>query len=78
MPPSAHAPVNNVPVACQGERKHQKGNQEQTGSFRRINRVPLMPVGIVMASCVNHDFIVRCPETGLTKYAHSFLVSGSV
>jgi hypothetical protein len=63
MPPSAHAPVNGVPVANQSEGEQQKGDQQQARSLRGINRVPLVLVGIVLASSANHDFIVRRAET---------------
>jgi hypothetical protein len=55
--------VNGVPVPNQSEGEQQKGNQQQAGSFRGINRVPLVLVGrIVLALRVHHDFIVRRSE----------------
>jgi DNA-binding response OmpR family regulator len=57
--------VNGVPVPNQSEGQQQKGDQQQTGSFRGINRVPLMLVGgIVLAFSLHHGFIVRRSETG--------------
>ena len=51
--------MNGVPVPNQSE-----GEQQQAGSFRGINRVPLMLVaGIVLALRVHHDFIVRRSDT---------------
>src|SRR5580704_9425296 len=52
-PPSAHAPMDGVPVASQREDEQQEGNQQQAGSFRGINRVPLLLVGrVVLAPSV--------------------------
>jgi len=49
-----------VPVANQSEDQQQKGDQQQAGSFRGINRVPLMLVsGVVLAVGVRHESIVR-------------------
>jgi len=56
--------VNGVPVPNQSEGEQRKGDQQQAGSFRGINRVPLTLVaGIVLALRVHHDFIVRRSET---------------
>jgi hypothetical protein len=57
--PSAHAPVDDVPVANQGESEQQEGDQQQAGSFRGIKGVPGMFVGIVLALGIHHGFIVR-------------------
>jgi hypothetical protein len=52
--------VNGVPVANEYENEQENGDQQQAGSFRRINCVPLMLVGgIVLAPSVRHEDIVR-------------------
>jgi cholera toxin transcriptional activator len=52
--------VNGVPVANQGEDEQQKGDQQQAGSFRSINRVPPVLAGrVVLALGVRHEDIVR-------------------
>jgi cholera toxin transcriptional activator len=52
--------MDGVPVASQREDEQQEGNQQQAGSFRGINRVPLLLVGrVVLAPSVWHDGIVR-------------------
>jgi DNA-binding winged helix-turn-helix (wHTH) protein len=52
--------VNGVPVANQSEDEQKKGDQQQTGSFRGINRVPaVLAGGIVLAPGVRHENIVR-------------------
>ena len=52
--------MNGVPVANQREDEQQKGNQQQAGSFRGINRVPaVLAGGIVLALGVRHTNIVR-------------------
>jgi cholera toxin transcriptional activator len=49
-----------MPVANQSQDKQQKGNQQQAGSFRGINRVPaVLAGGIVLALVVRHANIVR-------------------
>jgi hypothetical protein len=55
--------MNNVPVANHSEDEQQKGDQQQAGSFRGINRVPLMLGGLVLAFSFSHKFIVRRTET---------------
>ena len=60
LPPSAHAPVNGVPVTNQGEHEQQKSDQQQAGSFRGINRVAAMlVVGIVLALSIHHAHCTR-------------------
>ena len=52
--------MNGVPVANQCEDEQQKGNQQQAGGFRGINRVPaVLAGGIVLALGVRHTDIVR-------------------
>jgi len=60
--------MNDVPIANQDESKQQKGDQQQAGSFRGINGVPVVLVGIVLALSINHDFIVLRPETAGAVY----------
>jgi hypothetical protein len=62
-PLSAQAPVNSVPITNQSEDEQQESDQQQTGCFRGINRVPLMLAGgVVIALSVHHGFIVRRAE----------------
>jgi hypothetical protein len=55
--------MNGMPIANQSEGEQQKGDQQQAGSFRGINGVPLMLVGTVLALSVDHHLIVRRSET---------------
>jgi len=48
-----------MPIADQGEDEQQKGNQQQAGGFRGVNRMPLLVDGIVLAMSVSHTDIVR-------------------
>ena len=60
---SAQAPVNGVPVANEREHEQEKGNQQQTGSFRCVGDVPVMLVGIVgLVLRLHNNFIVRRTE----------------
>jgi hypothetical protein len=55
--------MNGVPVANQDEGEQKKGNQEQSGSLRGINRMPMMLVaGVVLALSFHHAHIVRRSE----------------
>jgi cholera toxin transcriptional activator len=60
---SAQAPVDVVPVAKQREHQQQKRNQQQSGSFRRIDCVPAMLV-IVLRIGSGHAHIVRSLLSG--------------
>jgi cholera toxin transcriptional activator len=52
--------MNRMPVANQREHKQQKGDQQQSGSFRGVNRVPaVLAGGTVLALGVRHEGIVR-------------------
>ena len=56
--------MNGVPVPNHGEDEQQEGDQQQAGSFRGIDRVPLLLVGgIVLASNVRHHSIVRSAQS---------------
>jgi cholera toxin transcriptional activator len=55
--------MNDVPVANQREGEHKKSDQQQAESFRCINGVPVMLMGIVLAVSIRHGFIVRRTET---------------
>jgi len=49
-----------MPVANQGEDQQQKGDEEQAGGFRGINRVPAVRVaGTVLTPRGKHTGIVR-------------------
>ncbi len=55
--------MNGVPVANHSQNQEQEGDQQQAGRLRGINGVPVRLAGIVLASSVNHNFIVRPAET---------------
>lgn len=56
--------MNSVPVANQSEDQQQKRNQQEARGFRGIDRAPaVLAAGVVVALCMNHDRIVRRPET---------------
>lgn len=61
--------MDDMPVTNQSEGKQQEGDQQQAGSFRGINGVPGMLVGIVLALVIRHGFIVRRPETAGAVYS---------
>ena len=69
-----------MPVPKHGEDEQQKSNQQQPGSFRGIDRVPMVfVVRVVVALSMNHDCIVRRAEPGAqwcyTTRRQSFIVS---
>jgi len=52
--------VNGVPVANYRENQQQKGDQQQAGRFRGVNRVPqILGDSVVLALGINHEHIVR-------------------
>ena len=57
--------MNVMPVAKQRKHQQQKCDQQQSGSFRRVNRVPPMLV-IVLGIGSGHGHIVRrrCLDPG--------------
>jgi hypothetical protein len=60
--------VNGVPVTNQREHEQEKGNQQQTGSFRCIGGVAVMLVGIVgLVLRLHNGFIVRRTENDERK-----------
>ena len=59
-PPSAHAPMDGVPVANQGEDQQQESNQQQAGGFRGIDCVLCMLMSrAILGFGVCHGNIVR-------------------
>jgi hypothetical protein len=51
--------MDDMPVANHGEDEQQEGDKQQAGSFRGINRVTVLVVGVVLALSVHHEVIVR-------------------
>ena len=57
--------MNDVPIANQREDQQQKGDKQQTGGLRGINRMPAVLMGrTVLALSFSHDNIVRPAGTG--------------
>jgi hypothetical protein len=53
-----------MPIANHSKHQQKKRNQQQTGSFRGKDRVPIVLVaGIVVVLGMNHTYIVRRAET---------------
>ena len=50
--------MNVVPVANQSEDQQHKCDQQQTGGFRRVDRVAVMLVIVLRSGCPGHADIV--------------------